>query len=45
MFEELNILLRYEISDSFEIQNIKVTGYLCYLNKEEKKPRFLKGFS
>jgi len=35
MFEELSILLRCEISELFEIQNIKMTGYLCYLNKEK----------
>lgn len=32
VFEKLSILLRYEISGLFEIQNIKMTGYLRYLN-------------
>lgn len=42
MFEELSILPRCEISDSFEIQNIKMTGYLHYLNKEKEPADFLK---
>lgn len=32
VFEKLSILLRYEMSGLFEIQNIKMTGYLHYLN-------------